>query len=229
MADINSLTNFLPNITQQGMMNMLITLMSILLVLAATLYIMFRVLKYRYPVEIWKFDDHGHFQIVADKAALKQRDGVTKIQLAKAKKQQIFNHFMYPLRSGSSKRTKDKIYLTEENGALRGLLIQKQAQFFDANGNFLTPEQVFFEDDNKLIPLSEADLITQDGSEVYAQSTPILSPANNDSNNAFTLELLEKVTKYHIPQWYEKLQYVAVIMAGIVAGVIVYIINRSGG
>ncbi len=229
MATIDSLTAYLPAFGDPGtMVNTLINILIAAIGLGIVFFFFYKVLKYKYPVEIWKFDSEGHFQIVTDVASIKESDGIKKITLAKAKKKQIYNHSMYPIKSGLLKKTKDKIYLTEENGALRGLILQRNAHFFDVNGALLNPQDVYFEDDNGQVCLTEADLSTKDGSQVLIQKVPVLAPANNDSNNAFTLELLEKVTKYHIPQWYEKLQYAAIIMAGIVAALIVFIINKVG-
>jgi hypothetical protein len=148
----------------------------------------------------------------------------------KNKKKQVNNFIKYPIKTGFLKKTKDKFYITEENGALRGLVLRKNSYFFDANGQFVDADDVFFEDSSgDLQTITNAELFTSDGTEVYAQKIPELAPADNDSQNAFALSMLEKIQKLHIPSWYEKVQHFALIASGIIAGVLIVMITKYAG
>ncbi len=183
-----------------------------------------RMLKYNVPVEIWRFTPH--LQIETDLAKIITVDGIKKVVLMKNKKKQVDNFTRYPIKKGILKKTVNKIYLTEENGALRGLELNNVHNFFSEAGTLLNIDDVYYEDDNHLESLKDAELFTRDGEEVFIEPVPALAPNNLDSQNAFSLEVLDANAKYHIPTWYEKMQTVMVIMAGIMSAIIFLIMTR---
>lgn len=228
MVEISQITQYIPGVPGSGFSTIFVNVMIILMALVFLLFVVKRLMKYKFAVELWKFDEHGNFQITTDTGGIEKKDGVRKLRLLKNKVRQVDNFIRYPIKKGLLKKQKDKIYLTEENGALRGLVLQKVSNFFSADGKFLNADSVYFADGKELIPLAQAELFTKDRGHVYAHPTHMLSPSNNDSQNAASLEMRNVFTQYHVPQWWEKIQIAGVIVAGIIAGVIVFIVNKAG-
>ncbi len=224
MGILDQLTGYLGS--AGNIINLVVIIVTVIIAATAVIFIAIRVLKYKHPVEIWDFDD-GRLVISQDMAALNKKNGIDHIKIKGLRLTQLNNFRPYQIKMGLLKKTRQKYYLTRENGALKDLTLAKYSYFFDENGRFLNPDEVFFEDDTGYVPLTEAELYTKDGAQVYSQKVPTLAPANNDSQNAFALTLIEKVEKLKIPTWFDKAAPFFLLAAGIGAGVIVFIINKA--
>lgn len=224
MAGIDTITGFIPGVANvSALTGFIVQLFIGLLVVGVGFFIFWRIIKYNIPVEIWRFSPA--LQIYTDRATMTKKDGIQKIRLLKNKKKQIDNFVRYPVKKG--RKVVNKIYLTEENGAYRSLHLNSMYNFFTVEGQLIDGNQVFYDNDNTLEPLSNAELFTKDNQEVFLHPVPALSPTNNDSQNAFQLEVLDANAKYHVPSWFEKIQVFAVVIAGIMSAVIFLIMTRA--
>ena len=102
MAAIDQLTQYLPSIGTGGLVAIVKNLAIILIIGGVFFFIIYRALKFRIPVEIWKFDPT--LQIESDVGAIKKKDGIKKLVLLKNKTKQIDNFIRYPIKKGLFKK-----------------------------------------------------------------------------------------------------------------------------
>ena len=220
-------SGFISNLNPFGgfSMSFLFNLIIILIVSVGLIWIILRMFKFRYPVEIVQLNP---LRVFKDRGSLQRKSGVQKLFLLKEKRW-LTDFKVLPAKMGWFGK-KEIIYLAkDESGDLRPLDISNICFAFTRDdGQIVDLNECYIKDETgKPFPITSGDIITEDGRDVIFETSSRFIPQNNDIKSSFVNSIMETVQKYHLPSFWQQAQVFLVIIAGFVAAIIIYIVNKS--